>query len=58
MTHLNQTPCRPRQALEDISRKYPGLWKNIDAARARHAKGAKAWPDSCFISMSFIKNPN
>jgi len=56
MAQLNKNTCRPLQVLQAISREYPGLWKNVDATRARHRKGLKAWPDSCFIPMSFIRN--
>ena len=56
MAQLNQNTCRPLQVLQAISREYPGLWKNIDAARARHDKGLKVWSDSCFIPVSLIRN--
>jgi len=56
MTQLNQNTRRPRQALEDISRKYPGLWKKIDAARALRAKKLKPWPEVCFIPASIIND--
>lgn len=56
MAQLNKNTCRPLQVLQAISREYPGLWKNIDATRARHQKGSRAWPDSCFIPTSQIRN--
>ena len=56
MAQLNKNTCRPLQVLQAISREYPGLWKNIDATRARNEKGLKGWPDSCFIPTSLIKN--
>ena len=56
MTQLNQNTCFPLQALQEISRKYPGLWKNIDSTRIRNTKGSKVWPDSCFMPLSFIRS--
>lgn len=45
-------PCRPRDALHAISRKYPSAWSMADELRAdRGRDGLPDWPDWCYLPM-------
>lgn len=56
MAQLNKNDFRPRQALENISREYPDLWKYIDEIRAKQGKELKSWPGFCFLPLSLVKH--
>lgn len=45
---------RPKKCLNLYSRKYPGIWREIDKMRADRGKALPVWPDWCFFPMGGI----
>jgi len=46
-------PCRPRDHLAAIGRRYPAAWGTVDKLRADRGKaGLPAWPDWCFLPLA------
>jgi hypothetical protein len=43
---------RPRERLNELSRKYPGIWKTADLARWSALQANKKWPSYCFMPAS------
>ena len=54
MSKVNSQACRPRLAIESLSRDYPGIWKEIDELRSKNTEALKYWPDTCFIPQAII----
>lgn len=45
--------CRPRDAVEQLSRDYPGAWQALDAFRADKGRnGLPDWPAWCYLPMA------
>lgn len=45
--------CRPRDAVEQLSRDYPGAWSALDQFRADKGRsGLPDWPDWCYLPMA------
>lgn len=43
---------RPRERLNELSRKYPGIWKIADLARWKALQANRKWPTYCFMPAS------
>lgn len=55
MTHpqFPRRACRPRDAVEQASRDYPGAWGVLDQFRAdRGQQGPPDWPAWCYLPMA------
>lgn len=43
---------RPTNHLNTISKRYPGIWKNVDHFRKSKGKDLGDWPEWCFLPMA------
>ncbi|MCF7483078.1 hypothetical protein L3V31_15290 [Vibrio sp. J1-1] len=43
---------RPTNHLNTISKRYPGIWKNVDLFRKSKGKDLGDWPEWCFLPMA------
>lgn len=43
---------RPRMHLEEIARRYPGAWLQVDSFRADRGVDLPEWPDWCFLPIA------
>jgi len=43
---------RPREHLVAFAKKYPGIWKIADTARANGVEAREKWPSYCFMPGS------
>jgi len=41
----------PVKELNEINKLFPGIWKEVDAARFENEKKIKLWPDWCFLPV-------
>jgi hypothetical protein len=49
---MDDDNLRPRERLNELSRKYPGIWKIADLMRWRALQSDNKWPTHCFMPAS------
>jgi len=54
MSKVNSEPCRPRLALDALSKDYPGIGKLIDGMREVYANMNQSWSDQCFVPIAIM----